>query len=659
MLLGNPATSTEIEQARRLPSLLVPRLPTPIVDWVERHIRLPSGPYKGKAFRHSRHPVSRPWFEALQSRKWDRYALTGPGQNGKSVLGFVLPVCHTLFELGETVFVGIPDMRLANEKWGVDFQPTIEASFPSMLPTRGPGSKGGTIKDSVTFTNGSRLKFMSAGQGDAGLAGPTTRNLVMTEIDKYDTAGEVSREADPIRQMEARTNAFRDFGRRIMMECTVSIPDGRIWQEVKGGTDSRLQHPCPHCSQWTTWEREHLVGWKDAADEFEAADLARWLCPACEQTFREDERQQMHKQTLLVHRGQEVSPDGEIVGAEPRTETFGLRWSAFDNPFVSTSRLGKDEWLTKRASNQESAERAARQFIWAIPYESADIDLTPVDPEVIRKRLSGTKQGIVPSNALAVTIGVDTGKYRLHWVALAILPDNRAAVIDYGEQKTDAKTVGTVAGMRNGFALLRLHFGSGWQYEDGRKCQPQQVWSDSGYHEHKLPVYEFCKETNEELSREFGDEIYRPTKGFAEGHKQMTRYYKPRELTSSVQYLGEEFDMRLQLDDQIYLVHVNADYWKAKVQEGLSMDAQAPGSISLYWTPDQYQHQEYSQQIAAEKQVEEWHQDRGFLKVFKVLQRENHYLDATYLALAAGQFVREMSVCESCEDEYTGPIVSF
>lgn len=630
----------------------------PIVDWVEKHIRLPSGPHKGRMFRHNRHPVSRLWFQALQSRRWERYAVTGPGQNGKSLFGFVIPVCYTLFELGETVFVGIPDMRLAGEKWMVDFLPTIEASFPAMVPTRGPGSKGGAIKDSITFTNGSRLKFMSAAQGDAGLAGPTTRNLVMTEIDKYDTAGEVSREADPIRQMEARTNAFRDYGRQILMECTVSIPDGRIWQEITNGTDSRLYHPCPHCGQWATWERNHLVGWQDAADEFAAAEAARWECPACAQQFGEDERREMHRRTLLVHRGQEITPEGEITGAEPRTETFGLRWSAFDNPFVRTSRLGKDEWLTKRASNQDSAERAARQFIWAIPYESADIELTPVDPEDIRKRMAETKRGIVPNKAMAVVVGIDTGKYRLHWVAMAILPDNWAVAIDYGEQKTEAKKVGTLKGMKDAFALLRLHFDSGWQFEDGRMCQPQQVWIDSGYHEHKQPVYEFCKETNAELGRAFGDEIYRPTKGYAEGHKQMTRYYAPLELTDSVQYIGEEFNMRLQLDDQIYLVHTNADYWKARVQEGLSMESQSAGAVSLYWTPDQYEHQEYSQQIAAEKQVEEWHQGRGFLKVFKVMQRENHYLDATYLALAAGQFVREMSVCETYVEDDTGPIVN-
>ena len=609
-------------------------------------------------YRHNRHPVSRPWFEALQSRKWQRYALTGPGQNGKSLLGFVIPVSYKLFELGETFFIGIPDMRLAGEKWQVDFLPAIEASFPNMLPSKGPGSKGGAIKDSITFTNGSRLKFVSAGQGDAGIAGPTTPNLAMTEVDKYDMMRKASREADTVRQMEARTNAFRDFGRLILMECTVSTPDGRISQEVKNGTDSRLQHPCPHCNQYTTWEREHLVGWQDAADEFEAADSARWECPACSQTFGDDERKQMHHQTLLIHRGQEVTPEGEITGTEPRTETFGLRWSAFDNPFVRTSRLGKDEWLTIRASNKESAEKAARQFIWAIPYESADIELTPVNPENIRKRLTKTKQGIIPNNALAIVVGIDTGKYRLHWVALAILPENRAVVIDYGEQHTEAKTVGTLRGMCDAMALLREHFDSGWKYEDGRSCQPQQVWIDSGYYEHKQPVYEFCKATNEDLGREFGDEIYRPTKGFAEGHKQMSRYYKPRELTTSVQYLGEEFDMRLQLDDQIYLVHVNADYWKARTQEGLSMDSQSTGAISLYWTPDQYRHQDYSQQIAAEKLVEEWHQDRGFLKRFKVLHRDNHYLDATYLSLAAGQFVREMN--ERVEDGYEdeGPAIN-
>lgn len=601
---------------------------------MEQYIRLPSGPYAGRRYRHDRHPVSRPWFEALQSRRWQRHAVTGPGQNGKSLLGFVIPVCYTLFELGETVFVGIPDMRLAGEKWQVDFRPTIEASFPGMMPTRGPGSKGGAIKDSVTFTNGSRLKFMSAGQGDAGLAGPTTRNLVMTEVDKYDTSGDVSREADPIRQMEARTNAFRDHGRQILMECTVSIPGGRIWQEIINGTDSRLYHPCPHCGHWSTWERDHLIGWQDAKDEFAASDAAVWECPSCGNTFGEDDRRAMLKQTLLVHRGQEVTEQGEIVGVEPRTETFGLRWSAFDNPFVSTGRLGQDEWTASKAVNRDSAERAARQFIWAIPFEPEDTDVLRLDSEVLAGRQHVTKRGEVPPECIGVVLGVDTGKRALHWSAHAALVDGSDAIIEYGSHPVDCDRLGVTAALLEALGSLNTYWMAGWRDADGTAWQPSQVWIDSGWAEHQAAVYAFCKAA--------GSSCYKPTKGGTDqsGHHSWA-YSTPRSKTTEIKYIGRSMHSSYQKAHGITLFVVGADYWKAEFHSRLKMPSTEPGAIRLYAVADQTEHADWCNHVTAERQVEVFKAGRTCGLSWERIRRDNHWLDAGYLGTAAAQFLRD------------------
>lgn len=614
----------------RLPSLLIPQLPTPITDWAEQHIRLPSGPYIGRKFQHKRHPVSRPWFEALASGRWQRYAITGPGQNGKSLLGFVIPVCHTLFELRETVFIGIPDMRLAGEKWKVDFLPMIEASFPWMIPRKGPGSKGGAIKDSITFTNGSRLKFMTAGQGDAGLAGATTKNLVMTEVDKYDTAGEASREADPIKQMEARTNAFRDFGRRILMECTVSIPDGRIWQEVTQGTDTQLFHPCPHCGVYVTWSREHLTGWHDAEDEFTAAGVTAWQCPVCEQTFGEDERKAMHSRTVTAHRGQEITPDGEVTGPIPRTETFGLRWSAFDNPFVSTGRLGQDEWRAAREVNRDSAERAQRQFIWAIPYEPPDVDLTQLDPTTVAERQCGTKRGEVPPDCIGIAIGVDTGKRRLHWSSHAILANGSDVVIDYGEHKTQWEILGVTKALLRALGELKTYWGAGWRDNTGRVWEPTQVWIDSGYAEHQAAVYAFCKTC--------GVNLYRPTKGHGQSEFGGGIYVTPKGKGDVVRYIGRAMHATYQRAHSVLLMHLDADAWKAEFQSRLKMEPDEIGAITLYSVADPTDHADWCSHVTAERQIETL---QGMK--FERLRRENHWLDAGYSATAAGEFIRANS----------------
>lgn len=601
-------------------------------QWAEANIVLPTGPYAGRPYRHDRHPVSRWWFSALDSGRWSRYAITGPGQNGKSLLGFVIPTLYSLFALRETVFVGIPDMRLAQFKWETDFLPTIQSSFLGELRSTGAGSKGGTIKDSIRFTCGASLKFMSSGQGDAGLAGPTTRNLVMTEVDKYDEAGEGSREADPIRQMEARTNAFRDFGRRIIMECTVSIPHGRIWQEITGGTDSQLYHPCPHCRVWTTWEREHLHCWQDAADEFAARDGAVWACPACGECFGEPERRAMLKTSQLVHRGQEIVNDGTITGPDPRTETFGLRWSAFDNPFISTGRLGQDEWTGARAVNQDSAERAARQFVWAVPYEPPDIDLTHLDSEAVAQRMGGTRKGEVPADCLGIAIGIDTGKRKLHWEARALLMDGTDVIIEYGIQTVDADKLGVTQALIAALETLRAYFAQGWPDATGKRWLPSQCWIDSGWSEHQAGVYAFCRAAGA---------VYKPTKGVGESVRGGGTYTTPRTAGESVTFIGQGMHATWQETHQIHLMFLSCDLWKAEFHGRLKLAADQPGAIRLYAAADsEVEHADWSQHVTAERQEEVWKAGARVAVVWKNVRRENHFLDAGYSATACGWFVR-------------------
>jgi len=571
----------------------------------------------------------------LDSKRWQRYAITGPGQCGKSLLGFVIPTLHTIFELGETVFVGIPDMRLAGEKWDVDFRPVVQSSFPDLMPTSGTGAKGGTIKDAVTFKNGARLKFMSAGQGDAGLAGPTTRNLVMTEVDKYDMAGEVSREADPIRQMEARTNAFRDFGRRIIMECTVSIEHGRIWQEVTHGTDSRPYHPCPFCRVWHYWEREHLVGWEDAKDEFDARELARWACPSCGEMFGEAERRAMLGHTILVHRGQEVTTAGEVIGPEPRTETFGLRWSAFDNPFVSTGRLGQDEWNARKAVNQDSAEKAACQFIWAVPHEPPDVDLTQLEPDEVAQRQHATKKGIVPPDCLGVVVGGDTGKRHLHWSAHAILADGSDVVIEYGVQPVAWEKMGVTESLLAAFDELRKYWSGGWLDETGKRWQPSVVWCDSGWSEHQAAVYAFC--------RAAGHSVYYPVKGNGQNvYGRNEGYHAPKSLSDTVRYIGRGMHTSWQAAHAVHLVLLDSDAWRSEFQARLRLDPSAPGAIRLYSVADPVEHADWSNHVTADRLIDVFDAGRRVGVKWTQIRKANHWGDAGYYGTAAGQFLRDM-----------------
>lgn len=604
----------------------------PISRWVEDEIILPTGPFVGERYRHSRHPASALWFNAIGSGKWSRFAATGPTQNGKSLMCYVAPSLYWLFEVGETVIVGLPNMDMANDKWAQDFKPVIESSrYRELLPTKGEGSKGGQVKRAVAFRNGATLRFMSAGGSDKKRAGYTARVVSITETDGMDEAGEASREADKIEQIEGRTRAFGRTGKRVFLECTVSIEKGRIWQEVKQGTDSRIVRPCPHCRAWVTPEREHLVGWNDAQSETEAAEKAYFACPACGDAWTEADRHEAAKRAKLVHRGQEVTPEGEIVGSEPPTQTLGFRWSAIDNPFVTAADLGAEEWKALNANDRENAEKKMRQFVWAVPYEPPDVDLTPLEASEVRTRKGSTSKGVVPSDSLGVVIGVDTGKQRLHWVALSISSCGPWQVIDYGKQKVEADRLGVFHGLLVAFREMRAYFAA--------HLRPAQVWIDSGYHEHTDAVYALCEESNKGAS-----DIYRPTKGYGEGQARIGRYMSPNSKTRDITYVGKEYYISKvrrngKLIPGVQLVHVNADQWKSETHQRLMMPTDADGAIVLFDTPQLLDHQEYAAHLTAEKQVEKFVQGRGTVVVWDRIDRNNHFLDATYGATAAGDFL--------------------
>lgn len=550
---------------------------------------------------------------------------------------YIAVILYYLFELQETVVVGLPSMLMAQDKWTEDFLPAIQANrFSELLPTSGEGSRGGQVKRAIQFKNGVALRFMAAGGSDKQKAGYTTRIVAITETDGMDTPGETSREADPIEQIEGRTLAYGE-AKRIYLECTASIETGRIWQEITNGTNSRIARPCPYCGEYVTPEREHLVGWHEAESELEAAEKGHWICPSCSHAWTDDDRRKSSFAGVLVHRGQKVLPNGEVIGELPPTRTLGFRWSAVDNPFATTASLAAGEWKAEREADRENAEKKRRQFIWCLPWIPPEIEISPLTVEAVSSRSGGLKKGRVPEDCIGIAGGIDTGKKQLHWHVLAMRKNGSAHIIDYGIQPTEADRLGMEKGLLDALYQLHCYFLAGWEDQGGRKWIPSQVWIDSGYADHQRAVYAFCK--GAAVNQQPGQEVYRPAKGFGEKQYKIGRYRAPKKRQDGVRYIGLQFDMRMQPADQIILVNVNADFWKSALHDRLAMSVDEPGALTLFEVASAREHLEYSEQITAEVQNLEFIDGRGEVIVWKRIRRQNHYLDAGYLSLAAGQFI--------------------
>ena len=127
------------------------------------------------------------------------------------------------------------------------------------------------------------------------------------------------------------------------LECTASIPEGKIWTEYTRGTRSRILRPCPHCQAWVCPERPNLKGWQDAPSEEDARERSAWHCPACDHPWTQADREWGWGCVVLVHDGQLVTPEGELVGVPPKTRTLGFRWGPIDNPFTSAGHLRRGQ----------------------------------------------------------------------------------------------------------------------------------------------------------------------------------------------------------------------------------------------------------------------------------------------------------------------------
>lgn len=596
-----------------------PRLRT-MREFAEQEIVIPDGPFRGFKFSVSRQPHVALWFAEIDSQRWRRHVLTGPVQSGKSLIGFVIPAMYHLFECNETVILGLPSMEMAGDKWEMDIEPAIRASrYRDLIPTSGTGSRGGKF-ESITFRNGPTLKFMSGGGSDKKRSAFTSRVLIVTETDGLDEAGDASREADPLRQLEARTASYGDKA-RIYLECTVSNELGRTWQELKNGSDSRIALRCPHCLKWVTPGRDALIGHQGAADEMQAYERSAYYCPDCGEMWSEAERLQAHAEAKLLHRDQTVDESGNVVGDPPRTFTLGYRYAAPNNFFRSASEIGAAEWRAAKSDNEEAAEREQCQFVWAVPPKPSVEALVSLDARSLAERMQHPGRGYVPSDCHTVTMGIDIGKHMIHWTAVAWRAQGRGQVIDYGIVETYASQRGEDVGIPGALAELSETWEGGWRKGES-SIGAQFVFIDSGYRPEL--IYQFCKPNPSRLY---------PTKGFS-----TTEYSRPTAIGRHTAHIGEGYHVeRLASSGGVKLVEIDADHWKSRLHEGYQCGQAGAGAITLFHSGEANTHLAFTKhQIAEEKQYEIDRRRGEVVRWVNKHKRPNHWFDSTILAVVAG-----------------------
>lgn len=633
---------------------LAPKMRT-MLEFAEAEFVHPKGKFANQLFRRERQPYSGLLLAELdgcRTPKWRRRAILGPTQSGKTVTSYVLPTLWHVFERGENVICGVPMLDMAADKWEDDLKPAIESSrYRDLLPRSGPGSRGGT-PTTITFRNGRWIRFMGAGGGPQQRSGKETRVLIMTEVDKYDPPGEpVGVEGSKFDQLEGR---LRSWGLHaiVYMECTATNTDGRIWQEYKNGTASRIICPCPHCGHWVSPEREDLFGWQDTETKLAAGRGAYFACPSCSGRIGEQQRLEMNLAGRLLHRGQEVTETGEIVGVPAETDTFGFRSGAFNNLFTPIEQLGQEDWTASRDDNKANAETVRKQQAWAVPVEPDRAEAIELTKAIVRGsdpryggRCNDLDRGIVPDDTQCVTVHVDPGwstyretfwwdvvahcgpaPHRLHLANYDVFPARLATIRDEDHVRRCLDAV--------------------------RNTLLDNPPKDSSGRPVPIPIKTVdCSGAMTDVVCEFvamyAHEGWRATKGLgsSEDANRNRQYMHPTKCTDTVRvypFMDRWYESLQVLKNgaSIWVINVDVDTYKLRVHNAFALpprcddDSPRPGSVTL-WGKEPNLHRVVADHVLAERFEADFKRGRGEKKRWVKHEKENHLLDCLTNNLAA------------------------
>lgn len=650
------------------------------VEFAQQCIVIPEGPHQGAHWRPHFQPTSYWILHLMDTLGFRKFRLTGCVQSGKTLNGPVINTLWHLFERRETVIYGVPDVaETGGDKWREELLPVILSSpeLRRYLPEKGRGSKGGT-PTSIKFKNGATLRFMGAGGGDHRRSHFTAPVVVKTEVDRYDVAGEISREAAPVEQMEARTEAFGDRAFSYE-ECTVTTQTGRIWTELEKSTNTKLYVKCADCRRLVHPTREHLVGVEHADNVHDAAAEGGFACPECGVVWTGPQRDEMLTINGLVpvHEGQQVrhtAHGSEIVGDIKRTNLLGVSYHAFHNKFWSLEKICRDEWSAIYSRDADDADLKRRQFAWTMPAEPDVFSITPMTlMYVLDRGGSDDVLGVVPPRTRALTAGVDVGKFRLHYVVRAWYENENGLmtrIVDLGTVPVKSAELGIRTAVPAALSDLRdTVLQPGYQDADGQRHAVQMTLVDGGWQgpvgkDKEYLVWNFMVDC---VRQSIGGFLMVLGRGQSEPPRTGS-YSQPKKTTKNeVLWVGDNCHIRYSsrftpafreagAHAPACYVIANSDEWKSFLHNGMEYPENAHCAVVPFTartTEEVRLKKEYASHLRAEERVQKHVAGRGAVIVWEhTTKKANHYFDADYYSCVAANVLELPIASRNVRFEY-------
>lgn len=266
------------------------------------------------------------------------------------------------------------------------------------------------------------------------------------------------------------------------------------------------------------------------------------------------------------------------------------------------------------------------------PEEARDQQTTGLTALVVERRLSGLVRGELPP-ACKVVIGLDLGKRAHHWVALAARTGAVGNIIDYGVSEVAGNNKADMPQETIDLAIVRslLDFRDrllSRSYVDpsGEIIQPSLVMVDSG---------SFTDAAYEAI-RKLG-EPWRACKGIGSNF----RHGQP----SATRRVGAHWFADWHVQQRIWLHLLDTIHFKRSVHERFLTDPIDPagraqhGSLTLFVPAGARDHHSYARHMLSEEWIVRFEQGKGEIAKWVEHSENNHYLDATAMALAGAEIL--------------------
>ena len=240
---------------------------------------------------------------------------------------------------------------------------------------------------------------------------------------------------------------------------------------------------------------------------------------------------------------------------------------------------------------------------------------------LVASRVSHLLQNELPTASCKIAFGLDIGKYYSYWVKVASHGNAIGHVIDYGIIENPNITKATEP---DAVAVSLLKSLDSWRTDMLAENPPDFGLVDSGFQTDA--IYEFIRRS--------GGTPFAAAKGWDSGRFRIGENKTGRRVfhESYAQFLNEE---------KIWLYNVHTEWWKQYLQErfltrNIVDGSFNDGSLSLFNAGrDPKRHLSFSHHITAEGEEKLFVEGKGIVRSWKVYNRNNHWLDATALAMAA------------------------